>query len=68
MIQDNKLLSEFHDLPEEEQNQVIDFIAFLKTKTQRKKAAQQRPFGVLDGKVWMSDDFDEPLEEFAEYM
>ena len=33
MIQDNKLLSEFHDLPEEEQNQVVDFIAFLKSKT-----------------------------------
>lgn len=68
MIQDNKLLSEFHDLPEEEQNQVVDFIAFLKSKVQSKKEIKQRPFGVLDGKVWMSEDFDEPLEEFSEYM
>tara|TARA_B100001245_G_C22628436_1_gene309643 strand:+ start:183 stop:389 length:207 start_codon:yes stop_codon:yes gene_type:complete len=68
MIQDNKLLSEFHDLPEEEQNQVIDFIAFLKSKAQSKKEIKQRRFGVLDGKVWMSEDFDEPLEEFTEYM
>lgn len=25
-------------------------------------------FGKGKGKVWMSDDFDEPLEDFAEYM
>lgn len=25
-------------------------------------------FGSLKGKIWMSDDFDEPLEEFKEYM
>ncbi len=24
--------------------------------------------GILKGKVWMSDDFDEPLEEMKEYM
>jgi prevent-host-death family protein len=24
--------------------------------------------GVLKGRVWMSADFDEPLEDFAEYM
>ncbi len=27
-----------------------------------------RPFGVLKGKVWMADDFDEPLDDFKEYM
>jgi len=67
MIQDKKLLSEFHSLAEDEQNQVIDFITFLKTRKQR-KIKSQRPFGVLEGEVWMSEDFDEPLEEFAEYM
>jgi len=25
-------------------------------------------FGCMKGKVWMSDDFDEPLEDFKEYM
>lgn len=24
--------------------------------------------GALKGKIWISDDFDEPLEEFKEYM
>lgn len=31
--------------------------------------AKRKAFiGSLKGKVWMSEDFDEPLEEFAEYM
>ncbi|MGE3725456.1 MAG: DUF2281 domain-containing protein [Candidatus Sericytochromatia bacterium] len=29
---------------------------------------EKRPFGVLKGPVWMSEDFDAPLEDFAEYM
>ncbi len=29
---------------------------------------KDRVFGQYDGQVWMSDDFNEPLEEFEEYM
>jgi len=25
-------------------------------------------FGCMKGKIWMSDDFDEPLDDFKEYM
>ncbi len=25
-------------------------------------------FGALKGQIWIADDFDEPLEEFQEYM
>jgi len=32
-------------------------------------ANSNRPqFGSAKGKIWMSDDFDAPLEEFKEYM
>lgn len=24
--------------------------------------------GIYEGQIWMSEDFDEPLEDFAEYM
>ena len=27
-----------------------------------------RQFGRMKGKIWMADDFDEPLEDFKEYM
>lgn len=35
-----------------------------------KISPMKRPLkrGSAKGKVWMSDDFDEPLEEFREYM
>jgi prevent-host-death family protein len=29
---------------------------------------QPRPIGLIEGPAWMSPDFDEPLEDFAEYM
>ncbi|NJK75757.1 MAG: type II toxin-antitoxin system Phd/YefM family antitoxin [Oscillatoriales cyanobacterium RU_3_3] len=33
-----------------------------------KKDKPDRKAGSAKGMVWMSDDFDEPLEEFKEYM
>jgi hypothetical protein len=36
--------------------------------SQLEKPKKKRQAGVLKGKVWMSDDFDEPLEEMKEYM
>ena len=29
---------------------------------------RQRQFGSVKGEIWMSDDFDAPLEDFQEYM
>lgn len=29
---------------------------------------KDRVFGQYDGQVWMSDDFNEPLDDFKEYM
>lgn len=35
---------------------------------EQKRTLIERGWGCMRGKIWMSDDFDEPLEEFAEYM
>ena len=32
------------------------------------EAKQERTFGRDKGKIWMSDDFDDPLPEFEPYM
>jgi hypothetical protein len=32
------------------------------------KPKLKREFGGLKGQIWMSDDFDEPLEDFKDYM
>ena len=31
-------------------------------------AKRQRRFGSVEGEIWMSDDFDEPLDDFQEYV
>ena len=45
--------------PIEENKTIEDY----KTKRPRSEI-----IGLLEGKVWMSDDFNEPLEELKEYM
>jgi len=70
MFQDKPWLQDFETLPPEKQAEVIDFIQFLKLRQvqQVKPLTSKRSFGVLKGEIWMSDDFDAPLEDFAEYM
>ncbi len=73
----NKILS----MPPEVAEEINDFVDFLigrKTKVQNtgveKKGLEQKEilpeggFGCLKGKIWMSEDFDEPLEDFKDYM
>jgi len=69
---DIQLYKEIEALPENLKKQVMDFIAFLKDRAKKaggNKVNKPVPqFGRLKGKIEMSDDFDDPLEEFKEYM
>jgi hypothetical protein len=68
------LLEKLGALPESLQNEVLDFIDFLSEKYKKNQAEVELPkkkrggLGILRGKIWMADDFDEPLEEMKEYM
>ena len=66
-MQNKQWIQDFESLPLEKQSEVIDFIQFLKSKQPQKAVLQpeKRPFGVLKGPVWMSEDFDAPLEDFS---
>ena len=65
------LLREVSTLPPDYYSEVLNFIKTLKVD-KPKTANGKRPFselsGWLEGKVWMADDFDAPLEEMKEYM
>lgn len=75
-----EIVSQLEELPEEKKQAASDFIAFLlaKTKAEKEKTGNEkftkvegnpeRGFGSLKGKIWMSPDFDEPLEDFKDYM
>ncbi len=58
-------------LPEQMKSEVEDFIDFLtaKAKMERKEVIASKPkFGSGKGMFTMSPDFDEPLDDFREYM
>jgi len=65
------LIQEIHALPESLKLEVLHFIQFLKQKQNIESEPakpRQRKAGSAKGKFVMADDFDAPLEDFAEYM
>lgn len=57
-----ELTTTFCSLPEQEQQEVFDFMCFLKTKSAR---VQTKPLklGLFKGQIRMSNDFNEPLPD-----
>ena len=67
-MSDFQLYSQISSLPADLKKEVSDFVAFLKKKSQSKKKIKERQFGYAKGFFKMSNDFDEPLEDFKDYM
>ena len=66
------ILEKLAELPESLQTEVLHYIEFLIEK-QAKNLSQEKPtkrggLGIWKDKIWMSDDFDEPLEDLKDYM
>jgi hypothetical protein len=55
-------------LPDSLKAEVNDFIDFLMTKRKKDHKKKQPIFGSAKGQIYISPDFDEPLEDFKEYM
>lgn len=69
---DPYILSEIKQLPETLQQEVLRFVSFLKQEHQsevkQENTSKERTFGRSKGKYILSEDFDEPLEDFKDYM
>ncbi|NJN73137.1 MAG: DUF2281 domain-containing protein [Limnothrix sp. RL_2_0] len=72
---DSILLEKINALPDALKTEVEHYIEFLLEKYAKTSSEaptsepkKYRQAGILAGKIWMSDDFDEPLEEMKEYM
>ena len=68
-------LASYYELPAELRQEVLHFIEFLRSKTVKQAAAvpneqivSRRLVGSALGQYTMSDDFNEPLDDFKEYM
>ncbi len=60
----SKLIAKLQTLAPEQQQQVLDFVEFLAQKyAQPQQAPQKRVLGLNQDKIWMSDDFNEPLPD-----
>lgn len=64
----SSLKIEINSLPKSLRNEVADFIEFLKKKYKITSKIESREFGFAKDKIVLSDDFDEPLDEFKNYM
>lgn len=69
---ETQILKKIEKLPFNLQKEVSEFVDYLLYKSKKHKEklpiVKQSGFGVLKGKIEMSDDFDEPLEDFKNYM
>lgn len=66
-MNDLEIYSKLVSLPDELKKEADDFVEFLKTKMADKQTSESRTPGMAKGLIKMSDDFDEPLNDFKEY-
>jgi hypothetical protein len=63
-----EILQRLDQLPSDIQQQALAYLDALiqqhAPKTSSDLTQPKRPPGILAGKIWMSDDFDAPLEDF----
>ncbi len=65
------IYTKFNALPDNLKRQAIDYIDFLcekKRKNKKDNKPKKSKFGSCKGMFEMSPDFDEPLEDFKDYM
>jgi hypothetical protein len=61
------LQSRIEQLQIELKKEVEDFVDFLLEKSKKEKPTK-RTLGLAKGRIVISDDFDQPLADFKEYM
>mgnify|MGYP001111046059 CR=1 FL=1 len=66
------LVKRIEELPTDQQQQVEGFVAFLESQYNKKSKSlakrRRANRGMAKGKVMMSESFNEPLEDFEDYM
>jgi hypothetical protein len=63
-----QLYTKISTLPSDLKSEVNDFVDFLLNKRKRNLKKKKPIFGCAKGQIYISPDFDEPLEDFKDYM
>lgn len=67
-MENQKLYTLIESLPEDKKKEVETFVQFLLAQLTKQKIPLSQLRGKWKGLIEMSPDFDEPLEDFKEYM
>lgn len=67
-MQTNQLHTKIASLPLHLQQEVIDFVEFLEQKRKQSKQKIERKFGYAKEAIKLHDNFDDPIEDFKDYM
>ena len=63
-----QLYTKLSYLPADLKSEVNDFIDFLLSKRKKEIKKKMQKFGCANGQIYISPDFDDPLDDFKEYM
>ena len=67
-VYDIDIYNKIFALPKELKKEVLDFAEFLKSKAVNTSSIKEREFGCAKNAIVIGNDFDEPLEDFKDYM
>ena len=69
-MSDFQLYTKISSLPDHLKSEVIDFVDFLKSKKKKSKSTfkKKRVFGYAKDSITIKPSFDEPLDDFKDYM
>jgi hypothetical protein len=63
-----QLITKLNYLPDDLKSEVNDFIDFLLSKRKKEIKKKTPKFGCAEGLIYISPDFDEPLDDFKDYI
>jgi hypothetical protein len=67
-MNDIELYTKLVALPDDLKQEADDFVEFLKTKIKGEKSPKPPKAGLAKGLIEIKEDFDEPLEDFENYI
>ncbi len=67
-MEHTQLYTKITSLPNDIKSEVNDFIDFLITRKKKQVKKKTPKFGCANGQIYMSPDFDEPVDDFKDYM
>jgi hypothetical protein len=67
-MSDTSLYLDYQCLPEDQRKELLAYLETLKKKSRKKMSPAKRKFGALKGKFKVPVDFNQPLDDFKDYI